>query len=134
MASIKDPIKSHPTIFFIFGGTGDLTSRKLVPALFNLFLDGWMPKHLAIVAMGRTAFTDEQFREELLKDINQFSRRGKADQAKWDVFSKSVYFQVSDINNTATYEEQAARIAKFTQDAGEAPNVIYYLAVAPRFF
>ncbi|SHH52710.1 glucose-6-phosphate 1-dehydrogenase [Chryseolinea serpens] len=134
MSATSDSSKTHPTIFFIFGGTGDLTSRKLVPALFNLFLDGWMPKHLAIVAMGRTAFTDEQFREELLKDINQFSRRGKADQAKWDVFSKSVYFQVSDINNTATYEEQAARIAKFTQDAGEAPNVIYYLAVAPRFF
>jgi glucose-6-phosphate 1-dehydrogenase len=134
MSATADSPRTHPTIFFIFGGTGDLTSRKLVPALFNLFLDGWMPKHLAIVAMGRTAFTDEQFREELLKDINQFSRRGKADKAKWDAFSKSVYFQVSDINNTATYEEQSARIAKFTQEAGMAPNVIYYLAVAPRFF
>ncbi|MBL0740033.1 glucose-6-phosphate dehydrogenase [Chryseolinea lacunae] len=134
MSELEDSAKAHPTIFFIFGGTGDLTSRKLIPALFNLFLDGWMPEHMAIVAMGRTNFTDEKFREELLKDINQFSRRGKADQAQWDKFSKHVYFQVSDINQSSTYVEQAERIQKFTAEAGTAPNVIYYLAVAPRFF
>jgi glucose-6-phosphate 1-dehydrogenase len=125
---------SQPTIFFIFGGTGDLTSRKLIPALYNLFLDGWMPKNFAIVAMGRTEFTDEQFRNELLKDINQFSRSGKAKKEKWDVFSDRVYFQVSDIKDAKTYKEQGERIAKFTAEAGEEPNVIYYLAVAPRFF
>src|SRR5688500_19021154 len=99
--------KSHPTIFFIFGGTGVLTSRRLVPALYNLFLDGWMPDHLAIVAMGRTAYTDDQFREELLKDLNQFSRSGKVKKEKWDVFSQYIYYQVSDINEASTYEEQA---------------------------
>jgi glucose-6-phosphate 1-dehydrogenase len=133
MSSVTDS-KSHPTIFFIFGGTGDLTSRKLVPALYNLFLDGWMPKHLAIVAMGRTAYTDDQFREELLKDLNQFSRSGKVKKEKWDVFSQYIYYQVSDINEASTYEEQARRIEKFTAEAGAEPTVIYYLAVAPRFF
>jgi glucose-6-phosphate 1-dehydrogenase len=133
MSSVTDS-KSHPTIFFIFGGTGDLTSRKLVPALYNLFLDGWMPKHLAIVAMGRTAYTDDQFREELLKDLNQFSRSGKVKKETWDVFSQYIHYQVSDINEASTYEEQARRIEKFTEEAGEEPTVIYYLAVAPRFF
>jgi glucose-6-phosphate 1-dehydrogenase len=133
MSSATDS-KSHPTIFFIFGGTGDLTSRKLVPALYNLFLDGWMPNHLAIVAMGRTAYTDDQFREELLKDLNQFSRSGKVKKEKWDVFSQYIHYQVSDINEASTYEEQARRIKKFTEESGEEPTVIYYLAVAPRFF
>src|SRR5215207_8887706 len=107
MNSEKNPIQSQPTIFFIFGGTGDLTSRKLIPALYNLFLDGWMPEHLAIVGMGRTQLSDEQFREQLLKDINQFSRSGKAEKEKWDVFSQKVFFQVSDINEPKTYQELA---------------------------
>lgn len=133
MSSATDS-RSQPTIFFIFGGTGDLNSRKLVPALYNLFLDGWMPKHLAIVAMGRTAFTDDQFRDELLKDVNQFSRRGKAKKEQWDVFAKYIYYQVSDINQSSTYEEQSRRIDAFRKEAGAEPTVIYYLAVAPRFF
>lgn len=134
MSSATDSVKAQATIFFIFGGTGDLTSRKLVPALYNLFLDGWMPKHFAIVAMGRTAYTDEKFREELLKDINQFSRNKAAKKEKWDAFARHVSFQVSDINQESTYLEQADRIARFTNEAGAEPNVIYYLAVAPRFF
>lgn len=134
MSAATDSIKTQPAIFFIFGGTGDLTSRKLVPALYNLYVDGWMPNHFSIVAMGRTAFTDDQFREVLLKDINQFSRSGKPQPEKWNAFVQHVFFQVSDINDTKTYEEQSRRIAAFRQEAGADPNVIYYLAVAPRFF
>jgi glucose-6-phosphate 1-dehydrogenase len=132
--STKDDAKACPTIFFIFGGTGDLTSRKLIPALYNLFLDGWMPEKFAIVAMGRTEYTDEKFRNELLNDINQFSRSGKAQLDKWNAFSSHVFFQVSDVKNTQTYQDQAKRVADFTIDAGQEPNVIFYLAVAPRFF
>jgi len=134
MTSIKDPIKSHPTIFFIFGGTGDLTSRKLVPAIYNLFLDGWMPENFAVIGMGRTNQTDEKFRGLLLDDINKFSRSGKAEKEKWDVFSKKVFFQVSDIGDSKTYTDQAERIDALRKAWGEEPTVIYYLAVAPRFF
>lgn len=134
MSTATDSAKTTPTIFFIFGGTGDLTSRKLVPALYNLFLDGWMPPHFEIVAMGRTEYTDEKFRGELLNDINQFSRSGKAVKEKWDEFQKRIFFQVSDIKNEKTYLDQSERIARFTKDSGAEPTVIYYLAVAPRFF
>lgn len=129
-----DTKKTASTIFFIFGGTGDLCSRKLVPALFNLFLDGWMPKNFAVIGMGRTQLTDDQFRENLLTDINQFSRSGKADKEKWDVFAKNVFFQVSDVKDSKTYKEQGERIQKCKAEWNEEPNVIYYLAVAPRFF
>jgi glucose-6-phosphate 1-dehydrogenase len=118
MSTSTDSAKASPTIFFIFGGTGDLTSRKLVPALYNLFIDGWMPSKFEIVAMGRTEYTDEKFRGELLTDINQFSRSGKAEKEKWDEFEKHVFFQVSDIKNPKTYEDQSARIARFTKEAG----------------
>ena len=61
--------KSDPTIFIIFGGTGDLTSRKIAPALYNLFLDGHLPAQFSIIGTGRTEFSDDQFRENLMNDI-----------------------------------------------------------------
>ena len=130
----KESTKSSPAIFFIFGGTGDLTSRKLIPALYNLFLDDWLPNQFAIIGMGRTAFTDEKFREGLLNDINQFSRRGKAENDKWGAFSKNVYYQTSEIDKVETYQEQARRVEEFKKEWNAEPTVINYLAVAPRFF
>ena len=116
MSSEQEPIQSQPTIFFIFGGTGDLTSRKLLPALFNLFLDGWMPKKFAVIGMGRTLYSDEQFKGLLLDDLNKFSRNGKAEKKKWEAFSANVYFQVSDVNEDKTYQEQAQTIQKFSKE------------------
>jgi glucose-6-phosphate 1-dehydrogenase len=134
MNSIKSPIQSQPTLFFIFGGTGDLTSRKLIPALYNLFLDNWLPQNFAIVGLGRTQQTDDQFRAALFGDINKFSRRGKADPEKWKTFSTHLYFQVSDIKESKTYLDQADRIKTLTQEWKTEPYVVYYLAVAPSFF
>jgi glucose-6-phosphate 1-dehydrogenase len=134
MSSEKDPIQSQPTIFFIFGGTGDLTSRKLIPALYNLFLDEWMPTKFAVIGMGRTLYSDEQFKALLLEDLNKYSRTGKADKKKWDAFAANIFYQVSDVKEDRTYQEQSATIKKFTEEWKTEPCVIYYLAVAPRFF
>jgi glucose-6-phosphate 1-dehydrogenase len=134
MKSDNNPLLSQPTIFFIFGGTGDLTSRKLIPALYNLFLDGWMPKNFAVIGMGRTLYSNEQFRALLLEDLNKFSRNGKAEKGRWEEFSSKVSFQVSDIKDDRTYETQSETIKKFAAEWNVEPCVIYYLAVAPRFF
>ncbi len=134
MKSEHNPIFTQPIIFFIFGGTGDLTSRKLLPALYNLFLDGWMPEKFAVVGMGRTLYSNEQFRALLLEDLNNFSRKGKAKESEWEAFSANVTYQVSDIKDDRTYEEQSATIKKFADEWQSDPCVIYYLAVAPRFF
>ena len=134
MNSENNPLRSQPTIFFIFGGTGDLTSRKLIPALYNLFLDGWMPEKFAVIGMGRTSYSNEQFRALLLEDLNKFSRGGKAEQEKWEAFSANVSFQVSEIKDDKTYETQGATIKKLATEWNAEPCVIYYLAVAPRFF
>jgi glucose-6-phosphate 1-dehydrogenase len=126
--------KSDATIFVIFGGTGDLTSRKIAPALYNLFLDGWMPSQFSIIGTGRTQYSDEQFRTNLLNDINQFSRSGKADKDKWAEFVKNVYYQVSDVKDSETYKEFGKRIDQHNADWKTKANVIYYLAVSPNLF
>ncbi|MDB5002003.1 MAG: zwf [Mucilaginibacter sp.] len=127
-------IKSEPTVFIIFGGTGDLNARKLAPALYNLFLDGWLPKQFSIIGTGRTKLTDEQFRTNLLEDINNFSRSGKAVKAKWDEFIQNVYYQVSDAKDAETYKEFGKRIDAHNAEWKTRANVIYYLAVSPTFF
>ncbi|OZI05812.1 glucose-6-phosphate dehydrogenase [Siphonobacter sp. BAB-5385] len=123
-----------PTIFIIFGGTGDLNSRKLAPALYNLFLDGYLPEKFAIIGTGRTELTDEVFAERLLEGINSFSRRGKAESDKWETFAKHVAYQPSDLKDAETYKEFGNRIDQYTQEWGEKANVVYYLAVSPNFF
>src|SRR5450631_2734314 len=63
------------TVLFIFGGSGDLNFRKLSPALFNLFIDNWMPEKFSIIGIGRTDYSDVDYRVRLLGGIKQFSRR-----------------------------------------------------------
>lgn len=134
MNPAKSPVHDQSIIFFIFGGTGDLTSRKLIPALFNLFLDGWMPRNFKVIGMGRTQQTDDQFRGLLLEDIHKFSRRGKPSPEKWDAFASNVDFLVSEIKEDKAYVEIGERIKKAGMEWKADPCVIYYLAVAPRFF
>lgn len=134
MNPVKSPLHSQSILFFIFGGTGDLTSRKLLPALYNLYLDGWMPENFKVIGLGRTQQSDDQFRSLLLEDINKFSRRGKAEPGKWKTFAAHINFQVSEINEGKTYQEIAERIKKAGEEWKADPCVVYYLAVAPRFF
>jgi len=67
----------EPTVIVIFGASGDLTRRKVVPALYNLFLDHWLPERFAVIGFARTSFTETSFREHLREGVDQFSRRGK---------------------------------------------------------
>jgi glucose-6-phosphate 1-dehydrogenase len=131
MSSTKN---NTPTVFVIFGGTGDLNARKLAPALFNLFLDGWLPEQFAIIGTGRSVLTDEAFRAKLLDDINQFSRSGKAKADKWEAFAPHVVYQVADVQDAATYKEFTKRIDGYEKSWNAPANVIYYLAVSPNFF
>ena len=127
-------IKSQPAIFIIFGGTGDLNARKITPALYNLFLDNWLPDNFAIIGTGRTPLTDEKFRAKLLEDINEFSRKRKIGKNKWADFANHLFYQTSDLNDVKTYKEFATRIADFKQEWTQEPQIIYYLAVSPNFF
>ncbi|MDO9376369.1 MAG: glucose-6-phosphate dehydrogenase [Bacteroidota bacterium] len=127
-------IKSQPSIFVIFGGTGDLNSRKITPALYNLYLDDWLPDHFAVIGTGRTKLTNEEFRATLLEGINQFSRNGKADKKKWEEFSAHITYIVSDINNAKSYSAFSESIKSFEAEWKLPANIIYYLAVAPQFF
>ncbi|MEX8546190.1 MAG: glucose-6-phosphate dehydrogenase [Mucilaginibacter sp.] len=126
--------KDQPTVFVIFGGTGDLNWRKVTPALYNLFLDNWLPDHFSIIGSGRTKLSDDDFKKKMLDGINQFSRSGKADPEKWATFSEHIFYQAADLNDAETYKEFGNLIKNYETEWKQEANVIYYLAVAPQFF
>lgn len=126
--------KADSTIFLIFGGTGDLTKRKIMPALYNLFLENWLPENFAIIGSSSTKMSDEKYIAELLDAVNEFSRKGKTKKEDWEKFSAHISFQAADITNEAEFKPFGDLIDKFKKEWKEDPSVIYYCAVAPRFF
>ena len=127
-------LKTQPTVFVIFGGTGDLNARKLAPALYNLYLEGWLPEQFALIGTGRTKLSDEEFQGRMLADINEFSRTGKVADDKWAGFGPHVRYQAADVQNADTYRDFAKLIKGYEKEWKTPANVIYYLAVAPNFF
>ena len=69
--------RPEPTVFVIFGGAGDLSWRKLIPALYSLFLDGWLPEKFRIIGTGHRHMDEEEFRPHLKEGVDKFSRRGR---------------------------------------------------------
>src|SRR6218665_2507843 len=122
------------SLIFIFGGSGDLSLRKLSPALYNLFLDEWMPEKFGIVGIGRTEYSNEKYRDHLLEGIKKFSRRKDDAEAngKWAEFSKNVSYLKMDVENAEAYAAISDIVKQKEAEYGEHPNVIFYLAVAPQ--
>ena len=129
MANHKQPPAS---LLFIFGGSGDLNHRKLSPALYNLFIDEWMPEKFGIVGIGRSKYNDEDYRKRLLDGIKQFSRRKGEPNGHWEDFSKHISYLQMDAENDADYQKIADIIKNKESEFGEHPNVIFYLSVAPQ--
>lgn len=126
--------KSNPTIFIIFGGTGDLTKRKIIPALFNLFLENRLPEKIAIIGTGRSKFTDAKYRTSLLEAVDEFSRRGKAKKEDWAKFASNISYQTANIKDVEQYKEFGSRIDSLKKEWKETPSVVYYCAVSPDLF
>src|SRR3974390_2766272 len=94
----------EPSIMVIFGATGDLTHRKLLPALYNLALEHPLPAGFSVVGFARRPYNDEQFREQALDSINQYSRQKPVNQQVWDSFSAGIHYLQSSFNDPSGYE------------------------------
>jgi len=120
------------SIVFIFGGSGDLNHRKLSPALYNLFLDEYMPEKFAIVGIGRTDYSDDKYREHLFQGIQEFSRRKGEQNGHWADFSQHVKYLKMDAGDANAYTAITDVVKKHEDEWQEHPNVLFYLAVAPQ--
>jgi glucose-6-phosphate 1-dehydrogenase len=125
--------KTCPTIAVIFGGNGDLAKRKLIPAFYNLYLDGWIPDHFAVIGLGRSDSDDQDFRDRLHEGLTEFSRSGKPSDEKWNKFQSNLFYMQSDINDESSYQRLADKINDLEKAWGARANRMFYLSVAPRF-
>jgi glucose-6-phosphate 1-dehydrogenase len=116
----------------IFGGAGDLSRRKLIPALYNLALDGLLPTQFAVVGFAIDEMTDDAFRDFARGGIQSFSRR-KLSEEDWQDFSAHLFYQQGDFGSAADYAALKARLEEIEPHFGIPGSRVYYLAIPPTF-
>ncbi|OHE77402.1 MAG: glucose-6-phosphate dehydrogenase [Verrucomicrobia bacterium RIFCSPHIGHO2_12_FULL_41_10] len=130
---IANRLAPEPCSLVIFGATGDLTHRKLIPALYNLAAEGALPPDLAVVGFARREKTDEEFRKELETSTKKYSRTPVSDTL-WNSFATSISYQCSAFDSSEGYRALAQKLAQEDAKRGTSGNRLFYLAVAPDQF
>ncbi|MFQ3670729.1 MAG: glucose-6-phosphate dehydrogenase [Verrucomicrobiia bacterium] len=120
-------------IMVIFGASGDLTHRKLVPALFGLFKEKSLPENFHIIGFARRDKSDDQFRDELLTAAQKYSRFAPIDPNEWAAFASHLHYHIGNFDDPSAYQSLRDRLRQLTRP-DEAPQEIFYLSTAPEFF
>lgn len=118
----------------IFGASGDLTQRKLMPALYSLAHDGLLPAGQTIIGFARPELTDEAWRTAMRDACNKFARVRPVDEAVWENFAKGIFYVKGDFNDPEAYLRLNQRLQECDRTRGTGGRRIYYLAVPPNFF
>ena len=124
----------EPTVFAIFGGTGDLAWRKLVPALFDLSRDRSLPPHFSVIVLGRGKLAEDKLRHHLRDGVRKFSRRGKVKAEKWNQFANHVHYLQGDYKKLQTYSTLADQCTKLEKEWRAKAQRIFYMATSPLMF
>ncbi len=125
--------KKYPAAITIFGAKGDLTRRKLIPAIFNLFLGNHLPETFSIFCVDFIAANELEFKNDLLAGVNEFSRNGKADDAVWESFAGHLHYISGDFLKAETYLSLKEKLGQFDTVNKQRGSRMFYYAVAPRF-
>ena len=128
---MEKDITPDPTIFLIFGAAGDLTWRKLIPALYNLYLDDWMPKQFMVLGLDRLEMKDDEFRNHLRDGVEKNSRRDKIDKEQWSTFAENLFFAKGDFAEDKFFSKLAKQLDQIGKSWDGQANTIFYLAVPP---
>jgi glucose-6-phosphate 1-dehydrogenase len=123
--------EATPTAFVIFGGGGDLTWRKLVPALYNLWLDKALHEPFRIFALDLKDISQEAFLQHLREGIDKFSRRGKAEEESWEKFAAQIVYRRADFADAGAFQRLGEDLAGFEKEQGRPAVRVFYLAVPP---
>src|SRR5262245_48305086 len=122
-----------PCILVIFGAAGDLTKRKLIPALYNLKKADLLSDNFAIIGVARAEMDDEEFRRRLRDDMNHFATEAVEDEV-WNWLAERLHYLSGDFQDPNTCAELKQRVEKIDHDRGAQGNCVFYLASAPQYF
>ncbi len=127
------PRQLNPCSIVIFGASGDLTARKLIPALYHLHRENRLPTPVRIVGVARREKNDAAWRAELREALDRFSRTQPVDEASWTAFADTLHFLPADFSQPDAYDRLRARLEQF-EPAEVRENRLFYLAMPPSQF
>src|SRR5262245_20820061 len=124
---------ADPCIMVIFGAAGDLTRRKLVPALYNLAKADLLSREFAILGVAHSAMSDDDFRKKMSDDIREYAG-SDVDQDIREWFSRRFYYITGDFNDKNIYSKLKSELETLDKNHSTHGNYFFYLATAPDFF
>ena len=122
-----------PCIMVIFGASGDLAKRKLIPALYNLAREHLLAGEFAVVGFARREMSHDEFRDKISQDIKEFAT-SSIDPDLWNKFAKRLYYLSGDVQDPKAYQQLQSLLNEVDKEYGTRGNYLYYLATAPDFF
>jgi glucose-6-phosphate 1-dehydrogenase len=135
---LDDPLRfdrpAPPAVVVIFGANGDLTQRKLMPALYRLAFERRLAPGFAVVGTSRTAMSDEEFRAKMRGDVEKFLEDSPFDAALWAEFERGLYYIAGDISGDALYKDIATKLAEVEAERHTDGNVLFYLSTQPSYY
>jgi glucose-6-phosphate 1-dehydrogenase len=132
--SSADVSRLAPSIIIIFGATGDLTHRKLVPAIYNLGVDGLLPANFSTIGVARREVSDADFRKGLTESIRSFSRRKEINENVWKELVEHTYYVNCPFDQAESYKGLRSKIEAIQAESGMNLNLLFYLATSPDYF
>ncbi len=123
----------HPCVVVIFGASGDLAAKKLLPALHDLQVEGRIPDETAILGTSRTEFSHERFAADKRKEVESHGRH-EVTEASWKTFASDVFYLAGDVDDPELYTKMKRQLADIDERCGTGGNRVWYLSMHPRFF
>lgn len=125
--------KTNNCVFVIFGASGDLTFRKLIPAVFDLYMGKFLPENFAVLGVSRTGMSDDEFRKKVVVD-NKEVKRKTATAENYDAFSKKIFYQAIDTQKPEDYSKLKTRLEEIDKACKTEGNYIYYMSTPPSLY
>ena len=125
---------ADPCTVIIFGASGDLTKRKLVPALYRLTQERLLPAEFAILGFARSPMGDDAFRANMKDAIATYTEAKSVDETVWQSFAQGIFYVAGDINDPTCYQKMKERLDQIDRERGTAGNRVFYLSVSPNLY
>src|SRR6266550_2914530 len=123
-----------PAVMVIFGASGDLTARKLMPALYNLALNRYLPSGFSVIGVADTPLSEDDFRAHMADAVRKFSRTQPVDRAVWQSVAEGLSYVRMPFDDLDGYGRLAAELERMDRARGTNGNRVFYFATAPQFF
>src|SRR3954453_7499880 len=134
----QDPLRFErrvpPCIIVIFGANGDLTKRKLLPALYRLAYERRLPPSFAVIGNSRTEMSDDAFRGKMRESVEHFLEDSPFDPDLWQDFAKKLFYVPGDVSKPELYSELKNKIGEIDESLHTEGNVLFYLSTQPSYY